>query len=134
MDTICRDIFRAIHENKWLDIEYKNKQNDVTKYWIGIIDVDPVKRTLKVEGLHLGKYSTAELHIYIDSILSSRLIDGSYYEVKISLKEDIQSNPQKYISLFHHVSNLKILNYYIDCNKLDAVPYKAEYSLIDYSV
>lgn len=36
MNTVCRDIFRAIHENKWLSIEYKNKQEGITKYWIGL--------------------------------------------------------------------------------------------------
>ena len=129
MNEICRDIFRAIHEDKWLSIEYRNKQEEVTRYWIGIIDVNPVKRMLKVEGLHLGQYSTAELNIYIDSILSSALIDGSYYETRESLKDDMNVNPQKYTSLFHHIPNLKILNYYIDCNKLDSVPYRTEYSL-----
>ncbi|MGN0169010.1 MAG: AAA domain-containing protein [Acetatifactor sp.] len=130
MNTICRDIFRAIHENKWLSIEYKNKNEEITKYWVGIITVNPMNRMLQVEGLHLGKFSTMKLDIYVDSILSSSLIDGSYYEVSNALKEDIQLNPHKYVSLFHHVSNLKLLNYYIDCNKMDSVPYKTEYSLI----
>lgn len=31
MNSICRDIFQAIHENKWLSIEYKNRQEEVTK-------------------------------------------------------------------------------------------------------
>ena len=130
MNTVCRDIFRAIHENKWLSIEYKNKQEGITKYWIGIMDVNPMKRSLCVEGLHLGQLSTIGLNIYIDSILSSNVIEGSYFDVKESLKVDIQLNQQKYISLFHNVSNLKILSYYIDCNKMDSVPYKTEYSLI----
>ena len=130
MNTVCRDIFRAIHENKWLSIEYKNKQEGITNYWIGIMDVNPMKRSLCVEGLHLGQLSTIGLNIYIDSILSSNVIEGSYFDVKESLKEDIQLNQQKYISLFHNVSNLKILSYYIDCNKMDSVPYKTEYSLI----
>ena len=26
MNTVCRDIFRAIHENKWLSIEYINRR------------------------------------------------------------------------------------------------------------
>lgn len=132
MNTICRDIFRAIHENKWLSIEYKNKQEEVTRYWIGIADVNPVKRMLYVEGLHLGQLSTAKLYIYIDSVLSSTIVEGSYFDVPESLKEDIQLNQQKYVSLFHHVANLKILNYYIDCNKMDSVPYKTEYSLINH--
>lgn len=34
MNTVCRDIFRAVHEGKWLSIEYKNGKNEITKYWI----------------------------------------------------------------------------------------------------
>ncbi len=130
MNTVCRDIFRAIHENKWLSIEYKNKQEEVTKYWIGIIGVNPAKRMLEVEGLHLGQLATTKLNIYVDSILSSNVVEGSYFETKESLKEDIQLNQQKYVALFQNVSNLKILNYYAHCNKMDSVPYKTEYSLI----
>ena len=37
MNQICRDIFRAIHEGKWLKIEYRNKADQITKYWIGIV-------------------------------------------------------------------------------------------------
>lgn len=132
MNSVCRDIFRAIHENKWLSIEYKNKQDEVTKYWIGISKVYPAKKMLVVEGLHLGQYSTMKLHVFVDSILTSSVIEGSYFEVPEELKADIQLNPHKYTPLFHHVSNLKILNYYIDCNKLDCVPYKTEYSLISH--
>lgn len=50
-----QDIFRAIHEGKWLKIEYRNKADQVTKYWIGIRDLDPRSRTMKVDGLHLGQ-------------------------------------------------------------------------------
>lgn len=132
MDTICRDIFRAIHENKWISIEYKNKKDEITKYWIGIMEINPIKGKLRGEGLHLGKNTTTQLEIYIESILSSRIIEGSYFEVPELLKSDIQLNPLKYRSLFHSVSNLKLLSYYIDCNKLDSVPYKTEYSLLQY--
>lgn len=132
MDTICRDIFRAIHQNKWMCIEYKNRQEEITKYWIGILEVHPGNRSLKAEGLHLGQFSTKELSIRIDSILSSNVIEGSYFEGRPSLKEDIQRNPRKYSSLFHHVGNLKILNYYMDCNRMDSVPYRTEYSLISH--
>ena len=40
MNTILRDIFRAIHEGKWLSIEYRNQENQLTKYWIGIRNLD----------------------------------------------------------------------------------------------
>ena len=57
MNTIHRDIFKAIHEGKWMTIEYKNWQGQITRYWIGILNLDAARKTLKVEGLHLGKYS-----------------------------------------------------------------------------
>ena len=31
MNTVARDIFQAIHEGKWLKIEYKNKEEQTTK-------------------------------------------------------------------------------------------------------
>ncbi len=133
MDTVCRDIFRAIYEDKWLSIEYQNKNEKITKYWIGVIDIDTKERTLKVEGMHLGHYRMRQFDkIYIDSIQSSLLIEGSYYEGSRKLKEKIETDPHKYYPIFHHVSNLKLLTYYIYCNKLDSVPYKTEYSLIDH--
>ena len=48
MNTVCRDIFRAVHEGKWLSIEYKNGKNEITKYWIGIISINPIKKSMEV--------------------------------------------------------------------------------------
>lgn len=77
MNQICRDIFRAIHEGKWLKIEYRNKADQVTKYWIGIRDIDPRSRTMKVDGLHLGQLTIGEYdRIFINSILSTEIIEG----------------------------------------------------------
>ena len=133
MNTISRDIFRAIHEGKWLSIEYHNRENQNTKYWIGIRGIDVGNRTLAVEGLHLGLYTIeAYERIRIDSILSSRIIEGSYYPVNESLVKDISLEPHKYDSLFDNTANLKILNYLEMCNRLDTVPYISDFSLIRY--
>lgn len=132
MNTICRDIFRAIHEEKWLSIEYKNSQEEITRYWIAIIDINPKQRTMQVQGLHLAQYTTKDLYVKIDSILSSSVVDGSYFETNTKLLEDIRCNPLKYQAVFNHVANLKILNYLADCNKLDTTPYKTDYALISH--
>lgn len=131
MNTVCRDIFRAVYEGKWLSIEYRNEKEEITKYWIGIIDIYPEKRLMKVEGLHLGKYTTKELFIHIESVLSSAVIDGSYFNTGKILLDKIEKNSVKYQSIFNNVANLKILNYLADCNKMDSVPYKTDYALID---
>ena len=112
MNTIHRDIFKAIHEGKWMTIEYKNWQGQITRYWIGILNLDAARKTLKVEGLHLGKYSVETYdRIYIDSILSSQVLDGSYCQVNKKLVRDIHDNPHKCKDLFDHVANLKVLDY-----------------------
>lgn len=130
MNSVCRDICKALHEGKWLSIVYKNGKEEITKYWIGIISINPKEKSMKVEGLHLSQYTLQELKIYINSILSSSVIDGSYFKTDTRLIEDIRKNPQKYQSIFHNIANLKILNYLADCNKLDTTPYKTDYALI----
>lgn len=131
MNSIYRDIFRAIHEGRWLSIEYRNKEGQISRYWIGIYDLNAAKRTLKVEGLHLSRYTTETFDlIYIDSILSSSIVEGSYCPVNEELVQDIYLNPHKYKELFEHPVNLKILNYLEMCNRMDAVPYYSDFELI----
>ena len=132
MNSVCKEIFRAIHEGRWLKIEYRNKSGDITNYWIGIKTIDVGRRMLLADGLHLGMYSIEELHVYIDSIQTAVIVDGTYCPVNKSLVNDIAINPDKYKSLFDSVVNLKILNYLEMCNKLDTTPYFTEYELIKY--
>lgn len=131
MNKICRDIFKAIHEGKWLQIEYKNKGDEITKFWIGILDLDIASNTLIVDGLHIGKYTLGNgYRISIDRILSSQVVEGSYCEINKKLVEDIYLNPHKYKALFDNTANLKILNYLEMCNRMDATPYYSEFALI----
>ena len=133
MNSVYRNIFRAIHEGRWLSIEYRNKEQQISRYWIGIYDLDPKKRTLKVEGMHLGKYTTQTYEtIYMDAILSSAIVEGTYCPVNQSLVRDIYQNPHKYKSIFDHTVNLKILNYLESCSRMDTVPYYSDFELIRY--
>ena len=132
MNNVCKEIFKAIHEGKWLSIEYKNQEEKVTRYWIGIKNINVEKRTLLVEGLHLANYTLKELSIFIDSILSASLIDGSYYAVNENLIENIKNYPEKYKALFSNIVNVKILNYLADCNRMDTTPYCCDYSLLEH--
>lgn len=131
MNRVCRDIFRAIYEGKWLQIEYKNKGEEVTKFWIGILDLDAVSHTLVVDGLHIGKYTLGKgYRLDIERIISSQVIEGSYCEINNRLVEDIYLNPHKYKALFDNTANLKILNYLEMCNHMDTTPYYSEFALV----
>lgn len=131
--SLQHNIFKAIHEGKWLSIEYCNSKEEITKYWIAIKWVDPYKRTLHVDGFHLGKHSVQEYkYIRIDSIVSSAVIEGACYEINSKLVERIGRYPEQYESVFGTTANLKVLNYLVDCNRLDTQPYQTDYSLIKY--
>lgn len=131
MTSVAKNIFRAIHEGKWLYIEYQNKAAHKTKYMIAVYDIDLEYKSLSVTGLHIGDYSTKELTIYIDSILFSKILDGTYYKTNARLIEDIALYPQKYTSLFSNIPNLKTLQYLSDCNKLSDLPkLNTEYELV----
>ena len=130
MNSVCRELFRAIHEGLWVSIEYKNQDEKITKYWIGIKRLDPKRKSLVVDGLHLANFSLRELTIYIGSILSAVTIKGSYCPVNEWLVKDISLHPQKYSEFFGSVANLKILNYLSDCNKMDTTPYMTDYALL----
>ncbi len=126
-----RDIFRAIHERKWVSVEYRNRQDETTRYWMGVNDVDPRRRRLSVRGMHLGTYELADLNISFDSILQTSVVDGSYYPTPSSLIQDIAENEERYASIFGVVPNLKVLDYLADCIKLNTAPYTKRYSLVE---
>ena len=131
MNDISKAIFRAIHEGKWLQIEYRNRDEKLTKFWIGILDLNVKKRTLSVDGLHIVQGSLERYDVlYIDAVISARVIDGSYQKKNENLIQDIKHNPEKYKGLFDNAGNLKILNYLAECNRLDAVPYYTNYDLL----
>lgn len=131
MNKLCHDIFKAIHEGRWLKIEYRNKDEEITKFWIGILDLDPVDRKVFVDGLHLGQFTLGERYkLSIDQILSSEIVEGSYCAINKRLVQDININPHKYKNIFENTANLKILNYLEMCNRMDTTPYYSDFALI----
>lgn len=132
MNSISRELFRAIHEGFWLYIEYHNKKDTITKYWIMIKDLDPINGMLSVEGMHLRTYETGSFILTLERILSARVVEGTYAPLQDKLINDIRENPEKYYSVFSDTINLKILNYLSHCNRLDQTPYKTSVTLIEH--
>lgn len=121
---VCHNIYRAIREGRILKILYQNTKGEKTKFWIGIRDIDPEKRVLHVDGMHLAKCTTERYdNILIDSILEARLIEKAVYPVNEELVEDIEMYPDKYSSLFGNAVSLNVLNYLNECYILNQTPY-----------
>lgn len=132
MNDICRSVFKAVHEGKWLSVTYKNQYMEITKYWIAVKDINLKYNSLIVTGFNLGTNQCKELTIYISGIKKAELIEGSYYRVNKRLIEDISVNPEKYAAIFDKTANLKVLNYLEDCYKFDVLPYITDFSLIKF--
>ena len=131
MNHIAQSIFRAIHEGKWISIEYRNQNEETTNYWIAVNGINVKNRTLSVEGFHLVKHTIGEFKvIYLDSILSASVVEASYCKIRPELVRDIEEHPEKYEPLFGQPVNLKILNYLADCSRLDTELYECDYALI----
>lgn len=130
MGSAVRDIFRAIHEQKWLSVEYRNKSGETTHYWIGINGIDPNRRTMDVDSLHLGNHSMKRLSaIYIDSVRSANILEGTYHRTPPQLLSAIEED-DRFEKVFGSVPNLRILDYYYDCVRLNEPPWAREFSLI----
>lgn len=130
---ILHQIFQAITQNKWLGIDYLNKEGKQSSFWIGIRDIDIPKRLLNTEGFHVTNHTIADFdRLYIDSISEAHLIDESYYPVPQELKKRIAENPDSFQTLFGHIPNLKILDYLLECTKLNTTPYQEHYSLLEH--
>ena len=69
--------------------------------------------------------------MYYDSIIDANLIEGSFCKINSKLLEDIEEHTSRYSFIFNNVANLKLLDYYSECNKLDNTPYRNDYKLIN---
>ena len=130
MNKTYQDIFRAIHEEKWLSIEYKNKAEKITKYWIGIEGIDVENGKMPVKGLHLGTGNIEEYELLMDSIQSAQIVEGTYFPSNKELIRDIYEEPIKYQKIFHNIPNLRILNYLEDCNRMNVSPWQEDFTLL----
>ena len=57
---VAAKIVKAVFQNKWLAIEYKNRQGERTSYWAGINDIDVATGRFAADGLHLTSAHCAQ--------------------------------------------------------------------------
>lgn len=130
MDTVSRNLFRALHEGKWLSIEYKNLAGQVTCFWGGVKGLNPRTGVVRVDGMHLHDHTVSDLSLHIEGIRSAKVVEGTWCQRNEALLKDIAERPHLYTRFFTHITNLKILDYLAACNQLDSTPYKTNYQLI----
>ncbi len=132
MKNIELIISEAIKNGRWLDISYKNSQNEITYYWIAINDIDLKKKLLDVTIFNDHKsLDTLDTIIRYDNIISARVLEFTTYDVPQRLIEKIEKNREDAKWLKYETFNNNILEYFLKCNELDNDPYQESSILID---
>ncbi|MDR2492479.1 MAG: AAA family ATPase [Coriobacteriales bacterium] len=131
VQDVVRAVFRAIHEGKWLDVVYCNRFGERTHFWAEITAVDPAQMTFRASGLHLSTHSLTEgMTLHAHKIAAATVIEGTWCTVNDELVADMARDAPRYEPLFGQVANMRVLNYYEDCHRLDADPYCMAYELL----
>lgn len=131
MKNIELVISESIKSGKWIDISYKNLNNEITYYWIAIYDIDLKEKKLSVYIFNDRKsLHTLKNKIKFENILSAKLLDFTTYDVPTELIYKIEHNREDAKWLKFESFNNNILEYYIKCNELDNDPYQETSCLI----
>lgn len=127
--SVGKMISKSIKENKWLSIDYVNKDNQESSFWCSILDVDVNGKSLTVDIFNIFKGNKIlNGIIYFDSIKKANVVDGTYYTYDQALIKKIEKNISKLSWLEFDNFNDKILEYYSEAKKLDVDPYQNDYS------
>jgi len=122
-------IGKAIREGKYLNIIYKNKNGEITRFWISILDIKSSKK-LSVNIFNVTKDEPLlNKEIFISGIQSAEILKFSHYDVSDKLIKKIDEDQSLMIYQFENYNN-KVLNYYLECYKANHDPFLHKQHLI----
>ena len=134
--SIKQSIYRAILENKWLNVEYVNSKKERTSFFCGIkeinidngrIDCD-IFNCFKPHPLMRGERN----FIYLEGIQSARIIEQSFYMADSSLLKRVREDKNLFQFLEADVLQNNVLAYLSDCYRFDNDPYLDESIRLDH--
>ena len=132
--NIGKTILKGIFQNCWIRIEYKNSKEEITSFMIRVKDINTYKKTLICDSFNIAYSSNVEkkdIDISFDRILSADLCSTTYIKTPQELLDKITSEPSKYHFLQTFENKSDILDYYINCFKLDTTPYVDKSKMIE---
>jgi len=122
-------IGKSIREGKYLNITYKNKNEEVTAFWICILDIN-ASDELFVNMFNVTKDEPKlNSKIFISSIQKAEILKFSHYDVSNELILKIYDDKSLQIYNFDRYDN-NTLNYYLECYKANSDPFLHKQHLI----
>lgn len=121
MNSVAIELSRSIKEGKWVSIQYHNRNQEDTFFWIAIKNVIPNTRKLIVDMFNSEKSLECleEKEIAFDSIREAHCIEGTTCEIQIDLINQIINNYASFSFLEFTGINTRILQYYKACYQND---------------
>lgn len=132
MNSWGMEISRAIKEGKWLAIQYENTQNETTKFWCAINDINPINQKMTVDVFNIEKSNKVlkDCFIFFNMIISATVLDNTFYQKPEKLIEKLNTEFENFLFLEGKPLDDRILNYYLECFGLDNEPFQTEFALI----
>lgn len=101
---VKKAISKAIKSQNWLAIEYLNKNDEITNYWIAINDIDIESKTFSVNTFNHALMtkdndSVLNTHIKFEQIKSAVPLTNTKYDQPVNLINKIESNLIKLLVL-----------------------------------
>ena len=132
---IKKAIACAIKNQSWLAIEYQNRNQEITNYWIAILDVDFKTESFRVDGFNLSKMNEEssgliEATISMNRILNATVLRNTHYNQPDILIDKIESHEEITEWLEFDSYSEGILDYIYDCMLHEETPYQTETTLI----
>ncbi|MGE0771367.1 MAG: DEAD/DEAH box helicase [Cyclobacteriaceae bacterium] len=122
-------IGKAIREGKYLNITYKNKNGEITPFWICILDINALGE-LRVDMFNVTKDNPIlDGKIFISGIQSAEILKFSHYDVPEALIAKLEHDDGLQVFDFYRYDN-NVLNYYLECYKANRDPFLHKAHLI----
>lgn len=121
-------LYQAILEKKWVEIDYVNKDNQETNFYIGIKNIKADKKYIQCDIFNPYKSydvlkDKKDLIISYSGIKNASIIEQSYYESPSELIDSVENNEPLRDFLEVEQFDNNILNYLADAYQLDNDPY-----------
>ena len=115
-------IGEAIREGKYLNITYKNKQEEVTPFWICVLDITNDDKVF-VNMFNITKDEPIlNKPISISSVQTAEILKFSHYDVPEELIKKINEDESVQKYEFDRFDN-DVLNYYLECYNANNDPF-----------
>ena len=131
MSKVGFEISKSIKESKWLYIHYENASNEKTFYWCAVVDIELTMKLKVVIFNHDKSPDTMNTKIRFSRILHAEVLEGTFYDVPLSLVSKLEASPEKFDWLNYDQYNQNILEYYKKCAFYDYDPYYRDSTLIE---